>query len=86
MPKNALVDVHDHLVASLEELSDENVNSEELEKIVTRARAKCEVASKIGLFARLALDAEKLERTADYANNTTKPLPPMLTYRKVQPE
>lgn len=85
MTKNALSDVHDHLVARLEELSDETVDAEKLETIVTRARASCEVAREIGSLGRLALDAIKTVH-ADYGNETTAQLPAMLTYRKTSPQ
>ena len=59
MKKNSMMDVHDHLMARLEELGDETKSAEEVADAVKRAETSCKVASAIASNARLVLDAQK---------------------------
>lgn len=59
--KNTLVDLNNHLFEQLERLNDEELNGEELEKEIKRAKAMTCVSSQIISNAALGLDAEKLK-------------------------
>lgn len=57
--KNSMMDVHNHLLARLEELGDETKGAEEMESAIKRADSSCRVAAAIAGNARLVLDAQK---------------------------
>ena len=62
--KNNLSDVHDHLMARLEEVGDENLTGEALEEAITRAKASVAVSGAITNNARVVLDAYRAESEA----------------------
>jgi len=55
--KNTLIDLNNHLFAQLERLGDEEMEGEELEKEIERAKSIVGVSGKIIDNARLVLDA-----------------------------
>jgi hypothetical protein len=57
--KNKLSDLNDHLFEELEWLGDRDVKGEELKEEVVRARAMCDVATRIVAAGKLVLDASK---------------------------
>ena len=65
--KNTVVHVNDHLVARLEELSQETLTAEQLDNVVKRADATVKVATAITATGRMVLDAKRLcaEQTGD---------------------
>lgn len=60
MTKNRLSDLNDHLFAQIERLSDEDLDSEGIEREVRRASALVGVADQITSNADLQLKAAKL--------------------------
>lgn len=74
MTKNRLSDVHDHLVAQLERLSDENLKGEALQEEIRRSEAVSKVTSVIVNNANVVIAAERMRRDAIDAG----PLPAML--------
>ena len=62
--KNTLADVHNHLMARLEELGDWELTGEALEDAVTRAKASVAVSNAITGNARVVLDAYQTESEA----------------------
>lgn len=56
--KNKLIDLNDHLFATLERLSNESLTVEQLAAEITRAKTVGGIASVIVSNARLALDAQ----------------------------
>ena len=75
--KNSLADMHNHLMAQLERLGDENLSSnpEKLEAEIQRSRSMAKIAGTAVSNGRLMLDASK--HLAD--NNGSAPLPRLLT-------
>jgi hypothetical protein len=59
--KNKLVDLNNHLFAQLERLSDEELNGDELEKEIARAKAITVVSNQIIQNGALALKAEQFK-------------------------
>ncbi|EMW3851679.1 hypothetical protein AAE132_004617 [Salmonella enterica] len=59
--KNGLEDLHNHLFAQLERLSDESVKGDALKEEINRARAVSEIARGIVENGSLALKAQKLK-------------------------
>lgn len=59
--KNSMLDLHNHLFAQLERLSDESVKGDELREELSRARAVVAVADVLVNNATLMLEAEKLK-------------------------
>jgi hypothetical protein len=57
--KNKLSDLNDHLFEELEWLGDRDVKGEALKEEVIRAKAICDVATRIIAGGRLVLDAAK---------------------------
>lgn len=57
--KNTLGDLNNHLFASLERLSDEELQGEALQEEITRAKAINDVASRIISNANVVLQAKK---------------------------
>lgn len=68
--KNKLTDLHDHLFAQLERLSDEDLTEEEIDKEVKRADAIVLISDQIVSGQRLRLSAAKL-----YAQHGDRILP-----------
>ncbi len=62
--KNKFTDLQDHLMATLERVSDEDVKGDELEAELKRAKVVSEVAGKMIDNGRLVLDAERLKFNA----------------------
>ena len=60
--KNTLIDIHNHLVAQLEVVTNESIQGEQLKVVLARARVAAQVAGAIIGNARVALDAARLER------------------------
>lgn len=56
--KNKLSDVHNHLVAQLERLSDESLDAEKLQLELERTKAIAVVSNQIVANARVVLDAK----------------------------
>lgn len=56
--KNKLSDVHNHLMAQLERLSDEALDAEKLQLELDRTKAIAVVSSQIVANARVVLDAK----------------------------
>jgi len=59
--KNSMLDLHNHLFAQLERLSDESVKGDELREELSRAKAVVAVADVLVNNATLMLEAEKLK-------------------------
>lgn len=59
--KNTLVDLNNHLFEQLERLNDEELDDQQLEREIKRARSMAEVSSRIIANAALGLNAEKLK-------------------------
>ena len=57
--KNSLGDLHDHLFAQLERLSDEDLKGEELQQEIVRSKAVSTVASQIIQNGHLVLQSQK---------------------------
>ena len=74
--KNTLEDLHNHLFAQMERLSDEDLKGEELKEEIGRAKSVTQVATKIIENGSLALEAKKLASNSYDANVE---LPRMLT-------
>ncbi|MDC9606417.1 MULTISPECIES: hypothetical protein [Xenorhabdus] len=58
--KNNLEDLHNHLFAQLERLSDEALKGEELESEIARSKAVSAVANQIVENGKLALTVQKM--------------------------
>ncbi|CAM3697550.1 MULTISPECIES: hypothetical protein [Xenorhabdus] len=58
--KNNLEDLHNHLFAQLERLSDEELKGEELKSEIARAKAVSDVANQIVENGKLALTVQKM--------------------------
>lgn len=58
--KNNLEDLHNHLFAQLERLSDEELKGEELENEIARSKAVSAVANQIVENGKLALTVQKM--------------------------
>ncbi len=59
--KNSMLDLHNHLFAQLERLSEESVKGDELREELSRAKAVVAVADVLVNNATLMLEAEKLK-------------------------
>ena len=59
--KNKLSDLHNHLFAQLERLSDEELKGDALEEELRRAKAVSSVASQIVATGHLVLGAHKMK-------------------------
>lgn len=77
--KNTLADLNNHLFEQMERLNDDDLNNEELDKEIKRAKAMTDVSSQIIENAALGLSAEKLR--AEYGNREIN-LPGMLEHKK----
>ena len=67
--KNTLADLNNHLFEQMERLNDDDLNNEELDKEIKRAKAMTDVSSQIIENAALGLSAEKLR--AEYGNTSS---------------
>ena len=77
--KNTLADLTNHLFEQMERLNDDDLDNEELDKEIKRAKAMTDVSSRIIENAALGLSAEKLR--AQYGNREIR-LPVMLENKK----
>lgn len=59
--KNSMLDLHNHLFAQLERLSDESIKGDELIEEINRAKAVMGVADALVQNVTLMLEAEKLK-------------------------
>ena len=57
--KNTFADLHNHLIARIEALGDEDLSDEDLEKELKRSRATATVALRAIQNGRLMLDAQQ---------------------------
>jgi len=73
--KNTLIDLNNHLFEEMERLNDDELNNEELDKEIRRAKAMTDISGQIIENAALGLNAEKLR--AEYGNRNIH-LPGML--------
>lgn len=71
--KNTLADLNNHLFAQLERLGDEDLDSQELENEIARAKAIATISSQIIANGNLVLKAKQLKYETD-----NEKLPPML--------
>ena len=71
--KNTLADLNNHLFAQLERLGDEDLQPQELENEIERAKAIAMVSSQIIANGNLVLKAKQLKYETD-----NEKLPPML--------
>ena len=71
--KNTLADLNNHLFAQLERLGDEDLDSQELENEIERAKAIATISSQIIANGNLVLKAKQLKYETD-----NEKLPPML--------
>jgi hypothetical protein len=62
MMQNKLTDLHNHLFAELERLSDEDLAGEELQSEIARAKAITDVAGAVIANGNLVLKAEALRQ------------------------
>ena len=74
--KNRTKDVHDHVIAQMERLTDESLSADELAAEVARSKAVAELAGRSVEIGRLALDSARL--AVDHGRDA---LPPMLDHR-----
>lgn len=77
--KNTLADLNNHLFEQMERLNDDDLNNEELDKEIKRAKAMTDVSSQIIENAALGLSAEKFR--AQYGNREIH-LPGVLENKK----
>ena len=80
MKKNTAVDLHDHLMARIERLADEDLSGEDLEAEIRRSEATVKVAGSVIENARLVLAAER--HFAEYDIKPSRETLPMLTTKK----
>ena len=71
--KNTLADLNNHLFAQLERLGDEDLQPQELENEIARAKAIATISSQIIANGNLVLKAKQLKYETD-----NEKLPPML--------
>ncbi|AFH95538.1 hypothetical protein ACU7RR_000864 [Providencia stuartii] len=69
--KNNIEDLHNHLFAQLERLSDEDLKGEQLKEEINRAKAVSEIASSIVENGKLALTAIKMADEGRIQNTPT---------------
>lgn len=74
--KNSMLDLHNHLFAQLERLSDESIKGDNLREELSRAKAVMGVADVLVQNAALMLEAEKLKSKT---NETGITLPSVLS-------
>ena len=71
--KNTLADLNNHLFAQLERLGDEDLQPQELENEIARAKAIATISSQIIANGNLVLKAKQLQ-----TETNDEKLPPML--------
>ena len=64
MPKNALIDLTDHLFESIEWITDRDLKGQELTDQIRRNDALCKASTQIVATAKLLLDAQKAKDNA----------------------
>lgn len=69
--KNTMTDLHNHLFAQLERLSDESLKGDELAEEIERSKAVTTISSQIISNATLAVKAEELR--LEYGGKTNLP-------------
>ena len=74
--KNSILDLHNHLFAQLERLSDESVKGDELREELSRAKPVMGVADVLVQNAALMLEVEKLKSKT---NETEITIPSVLS-------
>lgn len=74
--KNKLMDLNNHLFEQLERLNDDDLEGEELEKELKRARAMTSISSNIINNASVMLDAQK--HRDEYYGSTQREVPDIL--------
>lgn len=74
--KNSMLDLHNHLFAQLERLSDESIKGDDLREELGRAKAVIGVADVLVQNATLMLEAEKVKSCK---NETLIKLPSVLS-------
>ena len=77
--KNSLTDLHNHLIAQVERLSDEALEGSGLAREVKRAEALAKVAAAIIQNARVVLHAMEYSNVIASMDSEREPLPPMLS-------
>ena len=65
MPRNKISDLNNHLFAQLEKLNDDDLNGEQLQNEVLRAKAMSNLASQIISSTKLTIDAMKMAHKGD---------------------
>lgn len=65
MPRNKISDLNNHLFAQLEKLNDDDLQGDQLNTEVNRARAMSSLASQIINYTKLTLDAIKMANNGD---------------------
>jgi hypothetical protein len=68
--KNSMLDLHNHLFAQLERLSDESIKGDVLREELSRAKAVMGVADVLVNNATLMLEAERLKSKTNETNIT----------------
>ena len=71
--KNTLGDLNNHLFAQLERLGDEDIEGEELQEEITRAKSVTAIASQIIANGNLVLEAEKFKANTLGRSNAKPP-------------
>lgn len=79
--KNSMLDVHNMLVATMEELRQEDMSPDQLDNVAKRADATVKVGNAIVGNARVVLDAQRL--AAEHGTAFDEKAVPMLTARKL---
>ena len=79
--KNSMLDVHNMLVATMEELRQEDMPPEQAENVIRRADATVKVGNAIVGNARVVLDGQRL--ALEHGSAFDEKAVPMLTARKV---
>lgn len=79
--KNSMLDVHNMLVATMEELRQEDMSPEQLDNVVRRADATVKVGNAIVGNARVVLDGQRL--ALEHGSAFDEKAVPMLTARKL---
>lgn len=70
MARNKLIDVKDSLMASLEDLDNENLTGEELENELKKCKAKIGIAQQVTNIYKLSLDAVQLASQGKFVDTT----------------
>ena len=65
MPRNKISDLNNHLFSQLEKLNDDELNGDQLDDEVQRAKAMSNLASQIIASTKLTIDAMKMAHKGD---------------------